>query len=139
MGEKLQMRPAPGAQADPADSGAFTSAPPAPNTPLTAMDFGMGLGSIDSVRKEIDDVFSDMREFHNTEPDEVMRYCAGHRARLAEIRVLIQRIEVIHRQWRPVRTNEIEPVLEELKEQFSIASRIISVRELDWRMEGAGT
>jgi len=122
----------PGAPAAP------TTAAPTPGVD-TARDFGGGLGSIDSVRAEINDAFDDMRAFHNTEPDQVLRYCAGHSARLAEIRVQISRIEVVHRQWKAIRVNEVEPAIDELRQQFSIASRLIAVRELDWRMSGAAT
>lgn len=96
--------------------------------------FGQGLGSIVTVRKEVDDAFEDIKMFHNVEPDQVLRYCSGHSARMSELRVLIQRIEVIHKQWKPVRVNEVEVCLAELQEQFKIASRLISVRELDFRM-----
>lgn len=92
-------------------------------------------GSISDVRQEIDDAFADMKTFFQQEPDAVMRLCAGHSARLNEIRVRIQRIEDVHRQWKPVRTREVEVALEELQNQFSIASRLHSVRELDYRME----
>lgn len=92
-------------------------------------------GSIDSVRVEIDDAFEDMKLCANSDPDEAMRLCGGHSARLSELRVRIQRVEDFHRQWKAIRTREIEPALEELANQFAIASRLHSVRELDWRME----
>lgn len=92
-------------------------------------------GSITSIRAEVDDAYADMRTFFQREPDEVMRLCAGHSARLSEIRVRIQRIEDVHRQWKAVRTREIEVALEQLQNQFAIASRLHSVRELDYRME----
>lgn len=91
--------------------------------------------SIDQVRQEVNDAFEDMKGFISMEPDEIMRLCAGHSARLSEIRVRINRIEDFHRQWRPVRVKEIEPTLEELSNQFSAASRLLSARELDWRIE----
>lgn len=91
-------------------------------------------GSIDSVRTEIDDAYADMRTFHNLEPDEVMRFCSGHSARLSELRVRIQRVEDLAREWRPIREREIEPTLSELERQYAIASRLHSVRELDWKM-----
>jgi len=97
------------------------------------------VGSIDSVRKEVDDAFADMKTFHNMEPDEVMRMCGGHSARLSEIRVQINRIEVIARQWKPIREREIEPAIDELKQQYLIASRLHSVRELDFKMQGGAT
>ena len=92
-------------------------------------------GSIETVRQEVDDAFADMKTFLNREPDEVMRMVSGHSSRLSELRVRIQRIEDFHRQWKPVRVREIEPALEELERQFSIASRLQSVRELDFRVE----
>ncbi len=92
-------------------------------------------GSIDSVREEIDDSFADMKTFHNREPDEIMRICRGHSARLSELKVKILRIEDYRREWKNVRTREIEPTLDELKDQWQNASRLQSVRELDWRME----
>lgn len=91
--------------------------------------------SIDLVRKEIDDAFLDMREFHNLEPDEVMRMAGGHSARLSFLRVKIMRIEDFKRQWKSVREREIEPAIAELANQYTIASRLHSVRELDWKME----
>lgn len=102
------------------------------DTSVVSVEVG---GSIDSVRQELDDAFADMKEFHNREPDEVMRVAGGHSARLAELRGRIQRVEDRLRQWKPVRTREIEPALEELRNQFEIASRRHAVREFDWKME----
>lgn len=92
-------------------------------------------GSIDSVREEVDDAFADMKTFVNREPDEIMRMAGGHSARLSELRVRIMRLEDIRREWKAVRTREIEPTLEELKNQYNIASRLFAVRQLDWAME----
>jgi hypothetical protein len=92
-------------------------------------------GSIDTVRAEIDDAFADMKNFHNMEPDEIMRMTGGHSARLSELRVRIQRVEDWKREWRNIRTREIEPALEELERQYTIASRLHSIRELDYKME----
>lgn len=111
---------------------AMTNLPPALDTARTFP----GLGSIDDVRTEVDDAFTDARGFHANEPDEVMRIVSGHSSRLSELRVQIMRIEDIHRQWKTVRVREIEPCLDELREQYAIASRLHSVRELDWKMSG---
>lgn len=92
--------------------------------------------SIDQVRGEIDDAFADMRDFYTKEPDEIIRLCSGHSARLSELRVRIQRVEDMRREWRNVRTREIEPALEELERQYVSASRLHSIRELDFRMAG---
>lgn len=61
--------------------------------------------------------------------------CSGHSARLSEIRVKIYRIEDMHRQWRAIREREVEPTLKELESQFNTASRLLSARDLDYRME----
>lgn len=91
--------------------------------------------SIDGVRREIDDAFADMKTCFNTEPDHAMRLVQGHSARMSELRVRIQRVEDYKREWRNVRVREIEPALEELERQYTIASRLLSARELDWRIE----
>lgn len=92
-----------------------------------------GLGSIVTVRSEIDDVLADMGNFHRSEPDVVMAAVSAHGARLTEIIVRIQRIEVIRREWKPIR-EEAERTLGELKSQFQVASRLIAVRQMDWEM-----
>lgn len=107
---------------------------PAAQTDLNRVSPEIG-GSINSVRGEIDDACRDMNTFHNQPPDDVMRLCGGHSARLSELRIRIQRIEDFHRAWKSVRTREIEPCLAELTNQYQIASRLLSARELDYRME----
>lgn len=105
-------------------------------TPLdTSVYDDVVAGSIDSVRAEIDDAFADMKTCHNQEPDTAMRFVQGHSARLSELRVRIQRVEDFKREWRNVRVREIEPALEELERQYTIASRLLSARELDWKIE----
>lgn len=94
-----------------------------------------GLGSIVTVRKEIDDVMADMGDFYRAEPDVVMSAVSAHGARLVEIIVRIQRIEVTSREWKPVR-EEAEKVLNELKSQFQVASRLIAVRQMDLQLMG---
>lgn len=93
------------------------------------------LGSIASVRGEIDDALADMKLFRDGEPDEVLRAISGHAARLVEIVVQIMRIEAGMRNWRLVR-EEAERVITELKNQCFIASRGLSQRDLDFRMSG---
>lgn len=111
-------------------------AQPRPLTPLKTDQYYQGIqGSIDSVRKEIDDAFADMKDFHNFEPDQVMRMVMGHSARLSELKVRIMRIEDFAREWKPIRVREVEPTLEELDRQYTIASRLHSVRELDYKIE----
>jgi chaperonin cofactor prefoldin len=96
-----------------------------------------GLGSIEDVRKEIDDAMADMRAFHRAEPDLVMQAVSAHSARLIEISIQVQRIEVVQRHWKPVR-EEADRVLAELRNQFQIASRLFAMRQADWEMSGRG-
>jgi hypothetical protein len=108
---------------------------PGPRFNTTDVDPTVGV-SIDQARKEIDDAFADMRDFYTKEPDEIIRLCSGHSARLSELRVRIQRVEDMRREWRNVRTREVEPALEELERQYAAASRLHSVRELDFKLSG---
>lgn len=96
-----------------------------------------GLGTIADVRREIDDCLADMRDFYRAEPDQVMRAVSAHSARLVEIVIRIQRIEVVRREWKPVR-EEADRVLTELKNQFAVASRVLAQRRDDWEMSGRG-
>jgi hypothetical protein len=89
------------------------------------------------VRREIDDCLADMRDFYRAEPDQVMQAVSAHSARLVEIVIRIQRIEVVRREWKPVR-EEADRVLTELKNQFQVASRILAMRQQDWEMSGRG-
>lgn len=137
MGTRIAMEPAGGLVSVP--GGVTPVAAPPIHPGMNTSQMFPGVGSIDSVRAEVDDAFADMKTFHNLEPDEVMRMAGGHSARLSEIRVQIQRIEVVARQWKAVREREVEPTIDELKNQFMIASRLHSVRELDFKMAGGVT
>ena len=112
-----------------------TGAPGVPGAPdLDAHIQELG-GSVRSIRGEINDAFEDMKVFYQEEPDAIMRKAGGHSARLSYIRVLCMRIEDWYRPARDLRVRELEPAIQELANQYQIASRLHSVRELDWRME----
>lgn len=96
-----------------------------------------GLGTVEDVRAEIDDVLADMRDFHRAEPDTVMQAVSAHSARLIELIIHIQRVEIVRREWKPVR-EECDRVLAELKSQFQVASRLLAMRSADWEMSGRG-
>lgn len=108
-------------------------------SPVGALDTSLHIaemgGSIDTIRAEINDAFADMKSFLQHEPDEIMRITSGHSARLSELRVMCMRCEDWYRPARDLRTRELEPALEELEKQWRNASRLHSVRELDWKME----
>lgn len=115
--------------------------------PVTAMPGAAniqvnGIGSLADLREEIDDAYEEMQQFITMEPDQIMQICAGHSARLNEIRTRIQRVEDLpqFRVLKHVRQNELEPAIKELQFQFQVASRLFSVRQLDWEMSrGAPT
>lgn len=134
MGAKIALSAAPQQSQSTVPQGAIGAVLPMAPVNLQQVFPEVG-GSMESIRQEVDDAFADMKTFMTREPDEIMRICSGHSARLSEIRVRIQRIEDFHRQWKPVRVREVEPTLDELERQFTIASRLQSVRELDYRME----
>lgn len=94
-----------------------------------------GLGSVLTVRAEVDDALADMRLFHQNEPDVVISAVSAHGARLAEIVTRARRIEVRLRQWKAVR-EEAEFVLGQLREQFQMHSRLLTVRQLDQSLMG---
>ena len=128
MSEKLAMRP--GGSDEQAQRQGVTPAG------LDTTTKYANIGSIDDVRGEIDDAYEDMRRFYEQEPDEVMRLVSGHLARLTEISKEIRRIEMTVRQWKAIRTNEIDPAVDALFQQFQIHSRLQSVREMDWKVAG---
>lgn len=106
-----------------------------PPAPVTVLDQNYpGIGSVRSVREEINAALAAMRGMHRQESDEVMRTVAGLTARLVELKVGISRIEVMAPVWKTVRSQELEPTLDELGRQYAIASRLHSVRELDYKI-----
>jgi len=111
----------------------------APGSSQPALDYNEFIqelgGSVNSIRGEINDAFEDMKLFHQEEPDAIMRKSGAHSARLSYIRVLCLRIEDWYRPARDLRMRELEPTITELANQYQIASRLHSVRELDWKME----
>lgn len=131
MGEKIEMRA--GAQAPPPRQGVVPTA-------IDTTHRYARIGSIDEVRSEIDDAFTDMRDFYISEPDEVMRKVSGHLARLAEISKEIRRVENgPARQLKAIRTNEIDPTMKDLWEQYQIASRLLESRKIDFAISGIQT
>lgn len=129
MGDKIAMR-----GATPAASSTPRQGVAAPGLDTTQKY--PRIGSIDDIRQEVDDAHADMRNFYQQEPDEVMRLVSGHLARLVEISKEIRRIEGTVRQLKAIRTNEIDPAMQALFQQFQIHSRLESVRETDFKVAG---
>lgn len=142
---KISMTASEDVAPPPASGGVNGATSPAPITntvsPMLAQQIQVPpLGTLADVRQEIDDAYDDMKQFIQMEPDQIMSICAGHTARLNEIRTICIRLEDFIRQLKPVRINEIEPTIKELQFQFQVASRLFAVRQLDWDMvKGPGS
>lgn len=89
------------------------------------------LGSRDEVEAEIDMMLRTVRDFWQWEPDQVMRAVAALSARCTELYVQLHRVEGKSREWRKVRTQQVNPLLEELERQYRLASRAVEVRRQD--------
>lgn len=89
------------------------------------------LGSRDQIEAELDGILLVIRDFWTWEPDQVMGHVAAMTARLTELEVLLHRVEFRDRQYKQIRTMQVQKVITELERQFKIASRLIEVRRQD--------
>lgn len=89
---------------------------------------------IETLREELDYYYSEMRGFSEYELEEVYLRLSAWSARVNEIRTQIVRQE--SRAFLSFRTKEIEPFLSEIRNQFSIWSRVQSTRETDYKLAG---
>lgn len=92
------------------------------------------LGSRVAVEREIDTMLATTRGLWEMEPDEAMRLISAMSARCTELYVHLHRVEGRFREWKQVRTMQVDRLLQELERQFRIASRIVEVRRHDLEM-----
>ena len=88
------------------------------------------LVSRQAVEDEIDLMLTTIRGFWNMEPDLVMRNSSALSARCTELAIHLHRAEG-HREWRQVRTQQVERILAELDRQFRVSSRLVEIRRQD--------
>ena len=88
------------------------------------------LGSREKVESEIDTMLATVREFWNMEPDAVMRMSSALSARCTEMSVYFYRFEG-RREWKQVRTMQVEKLLAEIDRQFRMSSRLVEIRRQD--------
>lgn len=88
----------------------------------------------DSIRRELDDYYTGMRQYADMEPDMVLIDLSGVAARLTEIRAFLIRDN--SQQANALRTKEIDPLLAQIEVQFKLHSRIQAIREFDLKMTG---
>lgn len=91
------------------------------------------LESREAVEAEIDTILTALRMFWNMEPDQRFRASAAMSARCTEMAIHLHRLEG-RREWRQIRTMQVERILAELDRQFKYASREIEVRRQDLEM-----
>lgn len=89
------------------------------------------LGGREQVQAELDYILDQIRQFWELQPDQVMAACAAFTARLTELEVLLHRVEVRDRQYKQIRTLQVQKILDECERQFKIASRLVEVRRQD--------
>lgn len=89
------------------------------------------LGSREQIEGELDGILLTIRDFWTLEPDDVMAQVAAITARLTELEVLLHRVESRDRQFKQIRTLQVQKILDECDRQFKIASRLIEVRRQD--------
>lgn len=102
--------------------------------PELAAELAWGvLVSREKVEEEIDLMLRTVRGFWEMEPDQVAKAIQALSARCTELCVHLHRLEG-RREWRQVRTQQVERLLAELDRQWKLASRLIAVRQQDWEM-----
>lgn len=102
--------------------------------PEAAQQLSWGaLVSREAVEDEIDLMLTTIRRFWAQEPDQRMRAITAMSARCTELCVHLHRLEG-RREWRQIRTQQVERLLTELDRQFKVASREIEVRRQDLEM-----
>lgn len=89
------------------------------------------LGNRAQIEAELDGILLVIRDFWTMEPDEVMGHIAAQTARLTELEVLLHRVEARDRQFKQIRTMQVQKMIDGLERQFRIASRLVEVRRQD--------
>lgn len=99
--------------------------------PEIAQDLSWGaLVSREKVEEEIDLMLRTIRSFWELEPDQVMRMSSAMSARCTELAVHLHRLEG-RREWKQVRTMQVDRLLTELDRQFKLSSRLVEIRRQD--------
>ena len=89
------------------------------------------LGPRAQVEAELDTIVAAVCGFHTREPDLVMTQISAYSARLTELAQQLVRVEGRYREYKQLRTLQVERLLAELERQFKIASRLVEVRRQD--------
>lgn len=82
------------------------------------------------VEDEIDMMLRAVRGFWDMEPDQVLQMVSALSARCTEMAIHLHRLEG-KREWRQIRTQQVERLLAELDRQFKSHSRTVELRRQD--------
>lgn len=85
----------------------------------------------DALREELDVILAKCVLAPQMEPDQAMILMSGLLARLVQLHIEIARVEHVQRDLKSVRTQEVDYAMDLVRDQYRIASRLISVRALD--------
>lgn len=128
MGDTFTLRDA----ADQSSESAGHSLPePAAPSPLLS-----GVVSIDiaALRTEMNGYYAEAKEYKGWEPSQVLLHISGVSARLMEMRAALIRCN--NKAATSFRTQEVDKLIEHLDMQFKIHSRLLTSRELEFKMSG---
>lgn len=116
------------------EQGFVTQAPIDPAL-LAALSSGMApLGTTVDTRVgvllELAGIKAAIRTWHTKQPDEVLLEASAYSARLTEMWTELQILEATDRQWTRLRTQQVQPVLDEVDRQYKFnQSRIAMMRQ----------
>lgn len=86
------------------------------------------------LQAELDRVLKFATGAHLLEPDNAMMLASSLIARMTELHIHIIRVEHIQRELKSVRTQEVDYVMDMLRDVWKTASRMITVRGLDQQL-----
>lgn len=87
------------------------------------------------LRQEMEVYYTQMSQLVGMDPMEVFQTLSSFSARASEIRALCFKLD--SRQAQSLRTQIVDPFLEECDRQFKIHSRLQAIRELEFRLVGS--
>jgi hypothetical protein len=106
---------------------------PTPVVPLhpVQQQAARALGSREDIEAEIDGMLRILADLCKMEPDQALREISSLTARCTELAVHLHRVEARDRAYTRIRTQQIGPLLEDLKLQKEIAKGMIEMRKID--------
>lgn len=89
-----------------------------------------GVDSRAAVLSELRDIKVAIRTWYRKQPDQILREASAYSARLTEMWTELQLLEPEDRHWTRLRTQQVQPVLDEVDRQYKFAqSRIALARQ----------